>query len=55
MRAAAVWAAAACRLSSELLRLPNVEVTNMDLLMILFTLLFFAVAIGYTTACDKLK
>jgi len=27
----------------------------MDLLMIAFTLLFFAVAIGYTVACDKLK
>jgi len=27
----------------------------MDLLMILFTLLFFAVAIAYTNACEKLK
>jgi len=27
----------------------------MDLLMILFTLLFFAVAIAYTRACEKLK
>jgi len=27
----------------------------MDLLMIFFTLLFFAVAIAYTHACDKLK
>jgi len=26
-----------------------------DLLMIAFTLAFFAVAIAYTTACDKLK
>jgi len=26
-----------------------------DLLMIAFTLLFFAVAISYTVACDKLK
>jgi len=26
-----------------------------DLLMIAFTLAFFAVAIGYTIACDKLK
>jgi len=26
-----------------------------DLLMILFTLVFFAVAIAYTIACDKLK
>jgi hypothetical protein len=26
-----------------------------DLLMILFTLGFFLVAIGYTVACDKLK
>jgi len=29
--------------------------TYMDILMILFTLLFFAVAIAYTTACEKLK
>jgi len=27
----------------------------MDLLMIFFTILFFAVAIAYTTACEKLK
>jgi hypothetical protein len=27
----------------------------LDLLMVLFTLLFFAVAIAYTTACEKLK
>jgi len=27
----------------------------MDLLMILFTLAFFIVAIAYTVACDKLK
>jgi hypothetical protein len=27
----------------------------LDLLMIGFTLLFFAVAIAYTRACDKLK
>jgi len=27
----------------------------MDLLMIVVTLLFFAVAISYTVACDKLK
>jgi len=27
----------------------------MDLLMVFFTLLFFAVAIAYTKACDKLK
>jgi len=27
----------------------------LDLLMVIFTLLFFAVAIGYTVACDKLK
>jgi len=27
----------------------------MDLLMIFFTIVFFAVAIAYTTACDKLK
>jgi len=27
----------------------------MDLLMIVFTILFFAVAIAYTTACEKLK
>jgi len=27
----------------------------LDLLMIVFTLLFFAVAIAYTVACDKLK
>jgi hypothetical protein len=27
----------------------------LDLLMIGFTLLFFAVAIAYTVACDKLK
>jgi len=27
----------------------------MDLLMIFFTLLFFAVAIAYTHACEKLK
>jgi len=27
----------------------------MDLLMILFTLLFFAIAIAYTAACEKLK
>jgi len=27
----------------------------LDLAMILFTLLFFAVAIAYTTACEKLK
>jgi len=26
-----------------------------DLLMIVFTILFFAVAIAYTTACEKLK
>jgi hypothetical protein len=26
-----------------------------DLLMILFTVGFFLVAIGYTVACDKLK
>jgi hypothetical protein len=26
-----------------------------DLLMIVFTLMFFAVAISYTVACDKLK
>jgi hypothetical protein len=28
---------------------------DMDLLMVVFTILFFAVAIGYTTACEKLK
>jgi len=27
----------------------------LDLLMISFTLLFFAAAIAYTVACDKLK
>jgi len=27
----------------------------LDLLMVLFTLVFFAVAIAYTAACDKLK
>jgi len=27
----------------------------MDLLMIVFTIFFFAVAIAYTTACEKLK
>jgi len=27
----------------------------LDLLMVIFTLLFFAAAIGYTVACDKLK
>ena len=27
----------------------------LDLLMIVFTLLFFVVAIAYTAACDKLK
>jgi len=27
----------------------------MDLLMIFFTIVFFAVAIAYTAACDKLK
>jgi len=27
----------------------------MDLLLIFFTILFFAVAIAYTTACEKLK
>jgi len=27
----------------------------LDLLMISFTLLFFAVAIAYTVACDRLK
>jgi len=27
----------------------------LDLLMVVFTLLFFAVAIAYTVACDKLK
>jgi len=26
-----------------------------DLMMIVFTLVFFAVTIGYTAACDKLK
>ena len=26
-----------------------------DLLMILFTLIFFAITIAYTVACDKLK
>jgi len=26
-----------------------------DLMMIVFTLVFFAVAIAYTVACDKLK
>jgi hypothetical protein len=29
--------------------------TMLDLWMILLTLLFFAIAISYTTACDKLK
>jgi hypothetical protein len=29
--------------------------TVLDLLMIVLTLIFFAVAIAYTTACDKLK
>lgn len=28
---------------------------DMDLLMIVFTILFFAAAIAYTTACEKLK
>jgi hypothetical protein len=32
-----------------------VEDFDMDLLMIFFTLLFFAVAIAYTHACEKLK
>ncbi|HZU32990.1 MAG TPA: hypothetical protein VFB79_17880 [Candidatus Angelobacter sp.] len=32
-----------------------VEDFDMDLLMIVFTLAFFAIAIAYTTACDKLK
>jgi len=27
----------------------------LDLMMILFTFVFFAVAIAYTLACDKLK
>lgn len=27
----------------------------LDLLMIILTLIFFAVAIAYTTACDKLR
>jgi len=27
----------------------------LDLLMVVFTLLFFTVAIAYTVACDKLK
>jgi len=27
----------------------------MDLLMIVFTIVFFAVAIAYTTVCEKLK
>jgi len=26
-----------------------------DLLMVVFTLMFFAVAIAYTVACDRLK
>jgi len=27
----------------------------LDLLMVVFTILFFTVAIAYTVACDKLK
>jgi len=32
-----------------------VEALHMDLLLVFFTILFFAVAIAYTTACEKLK
>jgi hypothetical protein len=32
-----------------------VEDLDMDLLMILGTIVFFVVAIAYTTACDRLK
>ncbi len=31
------------------------EAVDMDLLMILGTVCFFVIAIGYTFACDKLK
>jgi hypothetical protein len=31
------------------------EVAYMDLLMIVFTLVFFTIAIAYTAACEKLK
>jgi hypothetical protein len=31
------------------------EVLTMDLWMVLGTIVFFLVAIGYTVACDKLK
>ena len=31
------------------------EMRMLDFWMILLTLLFFGVAIAYTTACDKLK
>jgi hypothetical protein len=35
--------------------IPDYRGTEMDLLMILGTIVFFVVAIAYTIACDKLK
>ena len=40
---------------SAVVRFRNSRGLDMDLLMILATMVFFGVAIAYTVACDKLK